>query len=266
MKASFKINGKKWYFGEITLRMYYEVRDILAKGEEKEAEFDIVHSLTGCPPEELKKLKYQDWLLVWTEAQYHLTALATKTDSIKPIIEFKDKKYGLPAIEDLTIGEFADLDVILSSDNADDKMAEIAAILYRPIVSQKGETLILEPYEVASYRERVEQFRDFPLWAIRSANAFFLQSANLSLKNTAEFLQKEAQKKNLISPEGLEALQKSLQQDPGGDLSIHLQEKILSDLMQLPSSRFGWLSTGSHGKKTKLKTWLSKWKFRQNTK
>lgn len=266
MKATFSIKGKTYSFGEVSLRMYYEIRAILAKGEDREAEFDIVHSLTGCPPEDLKKLKFQDWNLVWGEAQYHLITLGSTTDLIKPIVEFKGVKYGLPAIEDLTIGEFADLDLLLSGDSAENKLAEIAAILYRPIVSQKGETLILEPYDSVTYKQRVEDFQDFPLAAIKSANTFFLQSANSSLKSTAEFLQKEAQKMNLISPEDQALLQNLLQQDPGGDSLISLQEKILSDLTKLPSSRYARPSTGLLGRKTKLKTWLNKWKSKQNTK
>lgn len=265
MKAHFSIQGKTWTFEEVTLRMYYEIKAHLAQGEDRKTEFDIVSSMTGCPPEDLKKLKYQDWMLVWSEAQHHLSALGRTTDVIRPIVEFDGVKYGLPAIEDITIGEFADLDLLLSDSSAENKLAEIAAVLYRPIVSQKGETLILESYDSVSYRDRVAKFADFPLTAIKSANAFFLQSANSSLKSTAEYLLKEAQKTNLMSPEDQVLLQSLLQQDPGGDLSTLLQEKILSGLTKLPTSQYVWPSTGLRGRKTKIRRWLDRWTSKQSS-
>lgn len=259
MKASFKINENVYEFKELTLRMYYDIREVLNTGEEtREAEFKIVSSMTGCPESELKKLKFTDWLVVWTEAQMQLVAMSTKTESIRPIVEFNGKKFGLPAVEDLTIGEFADLDIIMSENRAEEKLAEIAAVLYRPVVKQKGEKLVLEPYDSEGFQDRVEEFRDFPLAGIRSANAFFLQSANSLLKSTAESLVEKSQKQNLMSQEGLEALQNLLQQDPGGTLSIALQEKILFDLTKLPDSQYAQPSTGLRGAKTRIANWIKR--------
>ena len=258
MKPSFKINGVSYEFKEVTLRDYYSIKEILGEPDTKAAEFRIAETMTGCPVDQLKKLKYPDWLLVWEEIANQITTISSATESIVPIVEFKGKKYGLPKIEDLTIGEFADLDIIMSGNNAETKMAEIAAVLYRPIVKQRGNTLTLEEYNSEGFNDRLEDFQDFPLSAIRSANAFFLQSANSLLKSTAESLVSKAAKQNLMSPDGLEALQSLLQQDPGGALSIHLQEKILLDLTKLPSSRLGWGLTGLRGKKTRLAKWLHK--------
>ena len=198
MKPSFKINGTDYTFREVSLRDYYKIREILQNPDIKAAEFEIAETMTGCPQDQLKRLKYPDWLIVWDEIVSQITTLSESTESIAPIVEFKGKKYGLPKIEDITIGEFADLDVIMSGGNPESKMAEIAAVVYRPIVKQKDNTLILEEYTSDGFKERVEEFQDFPLSAIRSANAFFLQSANSLLRNTAESLLKKSQKANLM--------------------------------------------------------------------
>ena len=265
-KPAFKIYGVEYSFKDVSLRDYYRIKEVLQKPDTREAEFEIAEAMTGCPVDQLRKLKFPDWLLIWEEIAAQITTLSQNTESISPIIEFKDKKFGLPKIEDLTIGEFADLDIILSGGNAEGKMAEIAAVLYRPIVKQKGNTLILEDYNSAGFKERVEEFQDFPLSGIRSANAFFLQSANSLLRNTAESLAKKIQKQNLMSPEGLEALQSLLLQEPGGALSIQLQEKILLDLTKLPSSRYGWRSTGLLGKKINFVNTIWPFRRKQNTK
>ena len=210
-KPSFKINGTTYEFKEVTLKDYYTIKEVLGNPDAKAAEFKIAEIITGCPVDQLRKLKYPDWLIVWEEIANQITTMSSATESIVPIVEFKGKKYGLPKIEDLTVGEFADLDIIMSSNNAETKMAEIAAVLYRPIIKQRGNTLTLEDYSSEGFKDRLEAFEEFPLSAIRSANAFFLQSANSLLKSTAESLVNKATKQNLMSSEGLEALQNLLQ-------------------------------------------------------
>jgi hypothetical protein len=163
------------------------------------------------------------------------------------------------------VGEFADLDIILTSGNVDEKLADIAAVLYRPVLKQKGEKIILEPYDSDGFEERKTLFMELPITCIRSANAFFLQSANSLLKNTADSLLKKEMKRGMPQ-EVLDKLQNLMQQDPGGEYSISLQEKILLNLKEQPSSRFARLSTGLRGRGTKFVN--TTWPFRrkQNTK
>jgi len=265
MKATFRINKEEYTFQDVTLRTYYELRAILVKGETKTSEFEVVQCMTGCPVKLLRQLPYADWLMVWEEANVQIGRLSGDADAIRPIIEMNGIKYGLPAVEDLTVGEFADLDVILASGKADERLADIAAVLYRPVVKQKGEKIVLEPYDTDGFEERKSLFLDLPITCIRSANAFFLQSATSLLRNTADSLLKEKKKTGI--PQGvLEDLQSIIQQDLGGDLSMSLQEQMLLDLSKHPSSRFARLSTGLPGKKTKLVNKIWPFRRKQNTK
>ncbi len=259
MKPTFKINGQEYAFQELTLRTYYALREVLAKGETKTSEFEVVQCMTGCPVNLLRQLPYADWLMVWEEASLQIGQLTGDTSSVRPIIELNGVRYGLPAVGDLTIGEFADLDVILSSGKADEMLSDIAAVLYRPILKQRGDKLILEPYDTDGFEERKVLFMDLPVTCVRSANAFFLQSAASLLKNTADSLLKKAQKKE-TSQDVLDSLQNLMLQGPGGDFLISLQEEILSNLKKQPSSRFAQLSTGLRGRKTKLVNTI--WKFK----
>ena len=265
MKPTFKINGQEFQFGDITLRTYYGLKEVLAKGETREAEFEIVQCMTGCPAELLKQLKFTDWLMVWEEAILTLNSLTGDADAIRPIIEFNGVRYGLPAVEDLTIGEFADLDVIITSAKADDKLADIAAVLYRPVLKHRGAKITLEPYDTDGFETRKELFMDMPITAIRSANAFFLQSANSLLKNTADSLLRK-EKKRGTSQDVLDSLEELLLQDLGGDSSISLQEEILLSLKKHPSSRYARLSTGLRGRGTKFVNTIWPFRRKQNTK
>jgi hypothetical protein len=265
MKATFRINGEEYAFQDVTLRTYYQLREILAKEENKASEFEVVQCLTGCPVKTLKQLPFTDWLLVWEEANLQIGKLTGDTDAIRPIIELHGVKYGLPAVPDLTVGEFADLDVIMSSGKADEKLADIAAVLYRPILKQKGEKIVLEPYDTDGFEERKALFLDLPITCVRSANAFFLQSANSLLKNTADSLLKKERKRG-TSQDVLDSLQNLIQQDLGGDSSISLQEEILLSLRKHPSSRFARLSTGLRGRGTKFVNTIWPFRHKQNTK
>jgi hypothetical protein len=252
MRPSFTISKERYEFKDISLQTYYELREILKKEPTRATEFEVVECLTSCPAKMLKKLAYADWLLVWEETGVQIGKLSGDTSAIRPIVEFNGIRYGLPAVEDITIGEFADLDVIVSSGKLEDKLHEVAAVLYRPIVKEKGKKIVLEEYDSDGFESRKELFLDFPVTAIRSANAFFLQYANSSLRNTAESLLNKMTKSNSISPEDQERLSNLIQQEPGGDFSIQLQEEILLSLKGQPSSRFAQLSTGLPGKKMSI--------------
>jgi len=255
-KPSFKFNRTTYYFSDLTLRKYYELKNILGT-EDKDKEFKIVEILTDCPVDVLKRMTFNDWLLIWAEAEYQITNLQGDTDSIKPVIELNGVKYGLPAIEELTIGEFADLDIILSGNNAESKMAEIAAVLYRPIKSQVGDKLVLEPYDTLGFQNRVNIFQDLPISAIKSANSFFLQSANSYLKSTADSLLKLEETK-LMSSQDLDNLRSLLLQGPGGEPSMYWLGKILSDFKMLRSSQYAQHLTGLPGRRMKSEGWISK--------
>lgn len=245
MTAKFRIGKETYQFKEIDLKAYYRLHDIL-NSPKNGSEYEIVEAVTDCPVKELKKLKYADWLLVWEECNVHISDLQGTTDAIQPIMEFRGVKYALPKIEDITVGEFADLDVILTSPGAEKKLAEIAAILYRPIIKQNAWVTKIADYDTEGYEERLAIFQELPLSAIKSANSFFLQSANLSLKSTAESLLKLPEMK-MLDPQGQELVKQLLQPGHGGEYSMSWQERILSDFRELRGLRSERRSTGWRG-------------------
>lgn len=252
MQPKFTIKGEDYFFGDLTIRTYYELKAILTREElDKETEFDIVSALTKCPKDILRKVKFADWALLWEEANLTIQSLGRSTENIRPIILFNGDKYGLPAPDEMTIGEFADLDVLTSSPDYEKRLHEVAAVLYRKVLKQTGNQLTLEPYDTEEVKERKELFLDMPFTAIKSANAFFLQYVNSSLKNTAEYLLKSPEMK-LISPEDQENLRSLLQPELGGEYSIPSLEKTLSDFHKLRTSKYVAPSTGLRGKKTKF--------------
>jgi hypothetical protein len=156
MKAKFKIGDENYEFKEITLKKYYELRELL-NNPIKGSEYQLVELMTDCPVSVLKKLKMNEWLIVWDEAIYRITQINGNTESIQPWIEFNNVKYALPAVEEMTIGEFVDLDVITSK--GDDKyLAEIAAIVYRPVIKEYKGKLYVEDYDADKSAHSVKEY------------------------------------------------------------------------------------------------------------
>jgi len=254
-KATFKIDKETYEFKEITLRTFYTITELDRETlSERELEYILINLMTDCPIPQLKKLKFNDWLLIWNEAKWRLSTLQGDANDIKPVIELGGVEYSLPEISDLTIGEFADLEVLQASPNAGKRLNEIAAILYRPVKSKKGNKIIVEDYDTDGFETRKELFMDLPLWAIKSANSFFLQSVQQSLKNTAESL-KSMTKQSSMTPEQKENVQEllTLLQDFGGQSSIDFQGTILSDLTQHLDSKYVRPLTLLRGRWTKTK-------------
>ena len=245
----FEINKVEYRFEDITLRKYFVLQELL-RMETPDAQFDVAELVTGAPKDLLKKLKYQDWLLIWLNTEKVLTAMHQNTESIQPIIKHNEIEYGLPAIEDMSAGEFIDLDIIFQSPNAESRLHEIAGILYRPILSKRGNTLTLEDYDSRSAAARAELFMDLPVKYIKSANSFFSQSADSLLKNTLGSLELTSLWTE-ISPEDQEKLRDLLQQDLGGSSSTKFLEKILSSLIPSQDSLSDTSSIGWLGKKMK---------------
>lgn len=248
-KIEFKIGKKEYVVKDVNLMNYKDVLEML-ENPDAETPYEIVEFLSGCPKEDLKELKYSDWYFLWEEVQELLKG-GTSTTSIIPVIEFEGKKYGLPQIEEMSVGEFADLDIIASGPNPEKRLAEVASILYRPVVEESEAYIKLEKYTVEGAKKRERLFQFLPLSAIRSANAFFLQSASRSLVNMLDYLQLQNQTSTF--PQDLEDLEKSLPPDLGGYSLMSLLEKIPSDLMLLQNSLLGQHSTGLLGEKMNLK-------------
>lgn len=50
MQPKFTIKGEDYFFGDLTIGTYYELKAILTREElDKETEFDIVSALTNAP-------------------------------------------------------------------------------------------------------------------------------------------------------------------------------------------------------------------------
>lgn len=109
----------------------------------------------------------------------------TKTKLI-PTFTLKGVKYGfIPKLDDITLGEYIDLDNNLSDW---DTMHKAMAVLYRPITLQKGDRYQIEEYTA---KDDTDKFKDMPLDVVMGSLVFFWSLSSELLQITLKYLAKE---------------------------------------------------------------------------
>jgi hypothetical protein len=161
-EVSFDINGKEFELPNILgigdYVKIFKVRDLF---EDDYLYAKVINLLTGCPMEDLLEVE-----------NHKIEFLATSIFAMVPsppykfidTFELDGVKYGyLPSYKEITFGEFADLDTLLTKkpDEMMDYLHVIAAIMYRPIISSKSKhDYKIEKYNQESLNERAELFKN----------------------------------------------------------------------------------------------------------
>lgn len=100
--------------------------------------------------------------------------------AFKPIINYKGKEYGfIPKLEDITVGEQADIDSMIGDWQ---KMDRVMGIVYRPIISKRGNKYLIEDYD-----DNVEPL-DLPMDIVQGAMVFFYNLMNDLLSCTQSYM------------------------------------------------------------------------------
>lgn len=209
---------------EIKLSQYLK---FLAIAEQNEESDFLHHKMIQifCNVE----LKYID--------QFKRTQLIEIVNSINSLFEnvpeFKNRfelngvEYGfIPNLEDITQGEYIDLDNYLPV-NSD--MNKAMAVMFRPIKQRFKDKYIIEDYAGSSLY--AGKMLDAPLDVVLGARVFFYHLGNELLKSTLTYLEEKV-------PKTILANKPNLGKDGDGiALSMLSLKGMLEDLMKLPDFR-----------------------------
>ena len=190
MKVKIKKKGKVKNFKlidswkDVTLEKWVKLMEFHKLTKTKEAE-ETIAALSNIPKKLIKELALKDVAILMSS----LAELQQdKKSSLKRIIEIDGKRYGFhPNLDDITLGEWADLETFMKS-NMEKNMAEIMAILYRPIIEETASGV----YTIEAYNGnisiRAEQMKKMSSIEVQSALVFFWRFVNVLLTNSALFL------------------------------------------------------------------------------
>lgn len=211
---------------EITLKQYSEFVKIQSNNEDDEfIAMKMVSIFCNMELSEVSKISYSSII----EVVQHLNNLfAAKHEFVKRFT-LGGVEFGfIPNLEDISFGEYVDLEANLSSY---DTMNKAMAVMYRPIVREQKNRYDIQQYESSANFAEVMEFA--PVSIALAAQVFFWNLGKELLQATLDYLEKTMSKKQKI------ALAKQLNLESGGDgiaAYMHSLKEMLHDSMQLPEN------------------------------
>ncbi|QDP51526.1 MAG: hypothetical protein Tp1111DCM843611_24 [Prokaryotic dsDNA virus sp.] len=183
MKVKIKKNGKtKKYkviesWADVTLEKWVKLIALKEKVKSEEA-LETISVISDIPKKLIKELSIQDVAAIM---KYMSELQLEENSSLHQIITIDGKQYGFhPNLEDLTLGEYADIETFIQN-GIKEKMPEIMAILYRPIVEKEKDVYAIEAYD-GNIRVRAELMKKMTAEQVQGALVFFYNFVNNYLR------------------------------------------------------------------------------------
>lgn len=203
---------------DITLRQYMEFDKINIEGNQDSTFLmqKTVEIFCNVTLDLTLQIKFNDL----RDITNHIYSLLEKETDLVPVFKLDDIEYGfIPKLDDITLGEYIDLDNYLGSWK---NMHKAMSVLYRPIEYRKENRYIIEAYNGS---DNADKMLDAPLSVTLGAMVFFWNLRSELLSLSLNYSQKELQE-NLTS----EQLQTLEVNGVGINQSLHSLTEILNDL------------------------------------
>jgi len=180
MKIKVEKKGKKKTYNliksweDVTLEKWVKLITFEKLSSTQEA-MEVLGVLTDMPKKLIRELALQDVANIMSK----VTELQREDKVyLKKIIKLEGKQYGFhPNLEDLTLGEWADIETFMEQ-GLDNNMHNIMAILFRPILEIENDAFIIEAYD-GNIAVRAEKFKKMSAEQVKSALVFFWSFANV---------------------------------------------------------------------------------------
>jgi len=201
---------------EITLDQYQRFARV--QGDEEFLTHKMLEIFCGVPLADLPNVRIKDVSHVGN----HILNMLNEKPKLTPKFTIGEHKFGfVPELDNITYGEFIDLDTYLQ-DVQD--LHKTMAVLYRPIISEVKERYLIEPYESAG--KYADLMKAAPMDVVMGASLFFYRLGNELLEATLTSLEK---KSKTSSP----SKDNSESDGDGTQQSISLLKEILDGLEML---------------------------------
>ena len=221
----FTINKESYTIDNIKVKDLYVIKE-KQWWEGTNSAAGIISYLSGCPEEDVRKLKPYQFVPLWNQVQ---ELFAVKEENpVHTEIKINGKHYGLLHMDEITVGEIADAELIMHHPQADYKTHELLAILYRPVTGYWGSTYTIEDYDSKKHGANAKDFLEMDLDVMRGATAFFLSFVDHCTNHMINSLKEQMQKDPNRVKELSETLLKLL--EPGQTFSTSAREKLLWNL------------------------------------
>ena len=158
---------KSW--NDVTLDKWVKLITKKNKLKAKEAQ-NTISVLSDIPKKLINELAIGDVAILLKRIS---DLQAKENTKLNKIITINDIKYGFhPNLEELTLGEYADIETYLNN-GMEDNIDKIMAVLYRPITEEVEGKYSIEAYGKSDLRMRAEKFKKMKAKDISNCLLFF---------------------------------------------------------------------------------------------
>tara|TARA_R110001583_G_scaffold4413_1_gene25483 strand:- start:1314 stop:1958 length:645 start_codon:yes stop_codon:yes gene_type:complete len=157
----------KWE--DVTLEKWLKLIEFKKGSKSKEAQKTIA-ALSNIPKDLINQLELKDVAVIMSK----LADLQEgQNSSLKKTIEIEGKRYGFhPNFDELTLGEYADLETMIKN-GIEKNMPEVMAVLYRPIVEETSSGVYtIEAYD-GNISIRADEMKKMSAEQVQSSLFFF---------------------------------------------------------------------------------------------
>lgn len=171
---------------EITIEQFQRLK---AKEDlYKSSPADLLSMLLAVPVNELKDLPLNQMEFVQSYLMSQMTESSLK-DELYNVFTYDGVEYGLENDwSKLAWGAWMDMEVF-SSENIEESIHLIMAILYRPITEKKNGKYKIAPYKSDEIEDRAYLFRQLPVKYWFGASSFFFLTATIYTTNIKSSLE-----------------------------------------------------------------------------
>ena len=156
----------KW--SDVTLESWGKLVDFKKESPSEEA-LKTIATLSDIPQKYIKALSIKDVASILSNLA---EIQAEESTLLQRIIKLDGVEYGFhPNLDEITLGEYADIEHLIES-GFEENMANIIAILYRPILSKDGSSYTIEAYD-GNYDERANVIKNMKAQEVQSSLLFF---------------------------------------------------------------------------------------------
>ena len=187
MKVKVKKEGKlKTYkivdsWKDVTLEKWQQL--VLGKKKSKTQEAkETIKALSTLPIKLVEEMSLSDVAAIFER----LSKLQIE-GKLKKVYKIDGIEYGfLPDLDEITLGEWADIETFVQQ-GIQDNMANIMAILFRPIKESKNDAYIIEAYD-GNISVRAEKFKKMSAEQVQKSLVFFWTFVNELCKISLSYL------------------------------------------------------------------------------
>jgi len=165
---------KEYEVPEPTIELWNQLNTLKDLGTERDFILTLISLTTGLSVEDIEQA---NWEGVYETSKYLSEYFLEQGDRFYNEFEFQGKQYRFMDLENMTFGEWIDIDSFLSQEQSKRQanMNMLMALLYRE-VGADGKII---PYNGVDVKDRAIIFKRLPVKYLRGSVGFFLRLGNI---------------------------------------------------------------------------------------